>query len=237
MPQRSEFEELAAALPELQFLQPRGILRCVVQSGAAYLKEGFGRQLAAAIGTAARKDGDLDGAFEKIRRYLALPVPLYFEDDAAGVGACAVCGKRGVLGRCDTCGLLLHLTCASPRLPGRVLECPRCAPLGGEVQDPARIAQPWALGIKRANFCRNEPLVAAAAGLEKGLDSRIPCPLDIRPTDEAAQQHGFLDAADWYAFSAGGGVADPSVARRNFETMPEHDEDDEVEPPSGLAQT
>ena len=32
LPQRTEFKELVAAIPEMQFMQPRGVMRTVIQS-------------------------------------------------------------------------------------------------------------------------------------------------------------------------------------------------------------
>ena len=63
----------------------------------------------------------------------------------------------------------------------------------------------------------------APVGLERGLDARLPCPLDERPTDEEAVAHGFKDALEWYAYSAGGGLLDPQVAKANFEALPTKD--------------
>jgi hypothetical protein len=126
LPQRTEFKELVAAIPEMQFMQPRGVMRTVIQSGTSYIKADYGSALAIAIGTTSVAESDLAPVYELLDHFLRLPLPLFVEDDTGGQGECAVCGKRGVLGRCVDCGLLMHFTCVTPTLPGRPQQCPRC---------------------------------------------------------------------------------------------------------------
>ena len=48
LPQRSKFEEIAAAVPEILGSQPRGIYSVMVQSGTSANKQAFGAALAKA---------------------------------------------------------------------------------------------------------------------------------------------------------------------------------------------
>ena len=142
MPQRSEYEELHAAVPEIEFVQPRGVFRLVVQSNSSYHKHAFGRALAQAAGVASWSPDDLGNspAVEAAVTLLQLPVPRYVEDDDSGnkgSGTCGICVKRGVLGRCLKCGLLMHYTCIRAEHPGADQECPRCK------NDLGIPAEPW----------------------------------------------------------------------------------------------
>ena len=49
-PLRTQFELLHEAVPEIKFLQPRGIHRLVIQSNKNYFKKQFGEELASALG-------------------------------------------------------------------------------------------------------------------------------------------------------------------------------------------
>ena len=60
LPQRSEMDELLAAVPELGFQQPRGVMRVVIQTGTSVPKKGFGDELAEKIGTVSRSPGELE---------------------------------------------------------------------------------------------------------------------------------------------------------------------------------
>ena len=51
LPQRTLYAELLEAVPEIALLQPRGVLRCVVQSNTSHLKAEFGQALAEAVGS------------------------------------------------------------------------------------------------------------------------------------------------------------------------------------------
>ena len=110
------------------------------------------------------KQSDLIAAFA---HDVNLTVPTYVEDDPGGVGSCAVCGKRGVLGRCKVCGLLMHLTCVGSDLPGEEQKCPRCRvdPSYSELPE-----EPWRMGIHSHKFgsaatgqSSGEPFSAPAA--------------------------------------------------------------------------
>ena len=63
------------------------------------------------IGTVARYIDDTAPVDAAFKAAIEVPVPVYFEDDHTGVGTCAICGKRGALGRCAQCGLLFHIGC------------------------------------------------------------------------------------------------------------------------------
>ena len=87
----------------------------------------FAEELAVFVGTQARSEDDLAPVYSAFRQAVAVPVPLYFEDDASGVGQCAICGKLGALGRCAQCGLLFHIRCMGTAEPGAFPSCPRCS--------------------------------------------------------------------------------------------------------------
>ena len=104
------------------WLQPRGIFRAMFSSENNYSKKGFCAELAANMGTICRPSRELRYIPGELKTEMARPPPVYFEDSATGLGHCAICDKRGVLGRCQSCGLLLHHSCAAPELPGRALQ-------------------------------------------------------------------------------------------------------------------
>ena len=59
LPQRSEWEEIVLAVPEIAMIQPRGFRRLVIASeGYSRTKGAFARALAAAIGTVCVAPGD-----------------------------------------------------------------------------------------------------------------------------------------------------------------------------------
>ena len=73
------------------------------------------------------------------------------------------------------------------------------------------------MGIQNPKFQASvlRPLVP-----EPGEDRRIPCALDVRPTDEEAQAAGFKDAFEWYSYTTSGQLKDPNVVRFNFDRLP-----------------
>ena len=64
---------------------------------------------------------------------------------------------------------------------------------------------------------------------EPGEDGRLPCSLDVRPTDEEAVAAGFKDAVEWYSYSTSGHLKDPAIAKYNLGKLP-LPVDDESEP-------
>ena len=82
-----------------------------------------------------------------------------------------MCGKRGALGRCLSCGLLTHLSCLSPTLPGREPECPRCAKQPEGAPD-----EPWKLGTHRAKFGKGA-LTPGPVGLGEGARFTVRLPV------------------------------------------------------------
>lgn len=168
LPQKSDMSDLNTSIPELAFRQPRGVIRAVVQAGWGIPKKSFGDELAISIGTVARPEEELSLALEDFEPCLDIPVPVHIEDDASGVGICAVCGKRGVLGRCPICGMLLHMACVPPELPGREQACPRCV----KSEEPALSEEErWKLGINRHRFAKNT-IVSTHLGKEDEMETR-----------------------------------------------------------------
>ena len=125
---KHDIEELIAAAPETRLLQTRGVYRSVVQtSGQDYSAQAkLNRAFAGAIGGTFLKEKEATKFFHQCADALSKPPPVFFEDDPGGAGHCAVCGGRGALNRCLQCGLLVHMKCAPPTLPGRPVNCPRC---------------------------------------------------------------------------------------------------------------
>ena len=112
----------------------------------------FTRELAAAIGCPALSPGDADAAVAAAYSHLVRAPPIYIEDDVAGSGCCAVCGKRAALGRCAKCGLLMHYSCVPPPSPGEPQECPRCC-RGGEKQTDPEATDAWSYGqLKKPKY-------------------------------------------------------------------------------------
>ena len=140
----------------------------VVQAHKSGPKRAFGDELAASIGGPSIQEAELPPVYAELMRLVDTPVAIYIEDDTSGMGACAVCGKKGVLGRCFQCGLLMHHTCVSPQLPGRRQPCPRC--LKGEQEIPEEW---WKMGIHKHKFGRGA-ITPGPVGLDKGLDARFP---------------------------------------------------------------
>ena len=58
-------------------------------------------------------------------------------------------------------------------------------------------------------------------GLDKGLEPRIPRPLETKPSDAEARAHGFIDAEDWWCRLASGALLHPRVVEANFRSLPE----------------
>ena len=83
----------------------------------------FARDLGGLLGVQPSKWEDIRSAL--LRALQTLP-PVFFENEDKGFGLCVVCGKKGVLGRCTRCGLLMHFTCVPPELPGQEQKCPVC---------------------------------------------------------------------------------------------------------------
>ena len=150
-----------------------------------------------------------------LERLLKEP-PIYIEDDVAGSGCCAVCGKRAALGRCPSCGLLTHVSCVPPLHPGGVPECPRCKRSEVKTAD-LEASEAWSFGqLKKPKFEKGA-LFPDPVGRERGLDPRSPYSAWHRPSDAEAKQAGFEDAKEWYAYSAGGALVPPAVLERNLE--------------------
>ena len=78
-----------------------------------------------------------------------------------------MCGKRGVLGCCTACGLLMHYMCIPPVETGGWQLCPRCKPTDKELPD-----EPWKMGIQNLKF---EPHRLRPLDKEPGEDGRLPC--------------------------------------------------------------
>ena len=208
LPQRSLMSEVVAAVPEIEFLQPRGIFRCMIQGGNSYVRKKFGDDLAPALGIVSH---DLESARnqdlkEEFTHCLLKPVPQFIEDDPSGVGYCAICEKRGVLGRCVVCGLLMHYTCVSSETPGAAQKCPRCAVDTSLEEIPD---EPWRMGIHGHKY----------KGPSPPLDGRVLHSTLEQATDSKAKQHGFHSAKEWYHYSTGGALP-RQVSDANFSALP-----------------
>ena len=199
LPQRSEYEEMAAAVPEMRYQQPRNLYRVMIQADKSYLRKKFGDEVAAEMGIVSftEEEAMKSALAEDLKYSLSVPVPLYIEDDPGGVGACAVCGKRGVLGRCAVCGLLMHYTCVVTEPLDRHQKCPKC-----NAEDPALEElpeEPWRMGIHGHKYTKTQTpyKVSQSDGRIKMTD------LTVRPTDDEAKEHGFTSAKEWYHYSMG----------------------------------
>ena len=114
IPQRTDLVEVQTAVPECAFRQPAGQHRMVLvheKIGGVYKHKRFAEELAMNLGVVPARPEDVVGQGTEVQRLLAIPHPVYFEDDVDGCGVCSVCGKRGSFGRCSQCGLLAHLSC------------------------------------------------------------------------------------------------------------------------------
>ena len=135
---RHPVSELVAAVKEIVMVQSRGVHRAVIQTSQhAYNAQAvFNQEFAAKIGSNLYRDAELSKALRDIALVILKEAPLHFEDDAGGSGACAVCHLRGTMTVCRKCGLLVHMCCAPPLLPGRDIVCPRCKALDtGDIED------------------------------------------------------------------------------------------------------
>ena len=135
---RHPVSELIAAVKEIVMVQSRGVHRAVVQTSQhAYNAQAvFNQEFAAKIGSNLYRDAELSKALREIATVILKEAPLHFEDDAGGSGACAVCHLRGTMTVCRKCGLLVHMACAPPALPGREIVCPRCKALDtGDIEE------------------------------------------------------------------------------------------------------
>ena len=173
MPQRSQMDEVLAAVPELAFGQPVGLLRSIfidADEPPRYLHKAFAKELGIALGTMPTGREELLAKGKDYQLLLSIPLAVYFEDDPSAAGACAVCGKRGAFARCAACGMIAHISCLSvPLEPGAAQDCPRCSSL--QVPDPPASADKVGL---RAHSFRRDTLIAPAVGIERGLDPRRP---------------------------------------------------------------
>merc|ERR1712159_94760 len=99
----------------------------MLQSGTSRPKKQFGAALVGTGGFPAITLGEFGGEpATKIRALLERKPPVFLEDNPTGLGECGVCNKCGVLGRCPTCGFLMHFSCISPTSSGDAQKCPRC---------------------------------------------------------------------------------------------------------------
>ena len=182
---------LGRAFPEIYRVQPRGVLRKVIIEGR-YIHERFAHALGGALGA-------VPGQWQEAEKQalsqalLELP-PVYVESADRGYGLCVVCGKKGVLGRCERCGALMHYTCIRSEGPGEDQKCPVCHRMVED--DGAAYPHLMDLGAPRAQSLKKtaaEPAVSTEL-----LPPRLVFPAEVRPTDEEAQEKGFPTAKEWY---------------------------------------
>ena len=82
---------------------------------------------------------ELSKALYDIGPVVLRPPPVHFEDDIGGTGTCAVCTGRGTMTSRRKCGLVVHMACAPPTLPGRDIVCPRCEAMHTEDIEDGRV--------------------------------------------------------------------------------------------------
>ena len=82
--------------------------------------------------------------------------------------------------------MLAHLGCL-----GSAFECPRCSSSPLPSFESAKHA-----GLRRFRFAKGD--IHTQVGREVGLDPRIPCALDERPSDAEARTHGFKSGHEKY---------------------------------------
>ena len=123
----------------------------------------------------------------EVARLLALPPPIYLEDDPGQQGLCAVCGKRGAFGRCPACGLLVHLACLR-RSQGEVSAdtCPRCSRASlEEVPDSTK-------RVGLGSFSYKERTIMVPSDAEpRRFDARPSCAPGLIPSGKEAKAQGF----------------------------------------------
>jgi len=107
LPGRSDPGLLLAAIPEIVRIQPSFCPSQIVLS-KKYVHAEFARTLAAKARVKVEVEAP-DG--EGLRAALSRPPRLVRPEDT---GICAVCGKKGAMGGCIRCGLLMHYTCVHP---------------------------------------------------------------------------------------------------------------------------
>ena len=150
---------------------------------------------------------------------MSTPPPIHIEDSKMGPGLCCACGKNGMLGRCPSCGLLMHHARVAPILPGRPQPCPRCGP------------EVTAADEKRADdMFPHEPQVEAQAkryrptvGSMKPMAHRPAFPSwDSRRTDTEAVDQGFRNAEGPYCHALGAMPGGEACVRSKFRSLPPH---------------
>ena len=233
---------LTDALPELLKVQPTGIYREVVVTKQSNQKE-FVREFGTLIAAPPETDRFRTA---NLRAALLTKAPVYIEDDEACQGLCCVCGKKGALGRCRRCGLLMHYSCVAPRLPGGPQDCPRCAyefqeedrgpalphemEVGGPIRKKVRRAKAEPLGERTedggwsgsppVSGIQNTCLDPPAVGVDEGLRAEVPFPILRMPSDDEARQAGYSNAEDWYCKSAAASLAGPVMKHVEYMAMP-----------------
>ena len=192
MPQRTELTRLVKALPELTRLQPAGVPCEILLSKGHFYGEfarGLGGVLPAPIGQETFNPG-------RIMQSLLQRPAVIVEDVSCG-GLCCICNKKGALGRCPRCGLLMHHGCSQPMLPGRPQPCPVCDSELEDREDSKKTVYPHEMqvGAPRRKYEKRLPFV----GIDSGQHLEMPFTEGSYPTDAEAQEHGYRDAAEWYA--------------------------------------
>ena len=85
LPQRTLMEELTQAIPEFAFAQPRGQWRALVQfDKKRYLHRKFAESLSYQLGCSPVSESEVTKEGSEVQRLLALPLPVYMEDDVDG---------------------------------------------------------------------------------------------------------------------------------------------------------
>ena len=190
IPQRSDIDFVKKALPEASRLQPATGPREIIIS-KEYQHGAFARALGGMIAAPVSRE-----IFEpsRLKGFLARRPPVLIET-GDGSGLCCVSGKKGALGRCPLCGLLMHHGCVQPTLPGRPQPCPVCE-AEASPEGPPTDGYPHEMEVGAP--CRRNLKPLAFVGVDAGQRAEAPLEGSSFPTNEEARQQGYKDAADWY---------------------------------------
>jgi hypothetical protein len=109
-------------------------------------------------------------------------------------GTCCVCGKKGAMGGCKQCGLLMHYSCIQPIVNGEKQPCPACASTAE--MDGAGIPDKYPHELE-VGAPRSRPKPSKSPELKGIPPAPSAKPGDVTD-DEGARHRGFKDYLDGY---------------------------------------